>query len=319
MSVNPADQKIAVFGGGIMGRGICQAFLMGGYKVHLCSRTSRTILSAEAHIRASLENLQIYGLLKDAKDAMSRLTTGTDKAEALDGAMMLMEVISENLELKKSFFAECEKYADPEAIFASNTSHLDPEAIFADLDTKHRCLIAHWFNPAQLMPLVEVAKLSYTDPVYWEKTVAMLKDAGKVAVKIKRPIQGLLINRLFTALIREACYLNDLGIADVEEIDEAIKASIGIRNFCIGVFKTIDLGGLIDWHACLELLLPLMDNTARPPASMTKMVYEGFDGIKMGEGYYKYDVAFNSTDMDAELLARDDMLMRLLKLQGKQW
>jgi 3-hydroxybutyryl-CoA dehydrogenase len=170
-----------------------------------------------------------------------------------------------------------------------------------------------------LIPLVEVARLSYTDEVYWEKTVEILKKAGKVAVKLKKPIQGLLINRIFSAMAREACYLCDSGVADVEDIDEAIKATIGLRNFCIGVFKTMDLGGLPDWYACLELLLPLMDNSPRPPESLAKMLEEGRTGIRAGSGYYRYEKPFDSSETDKEIVNRDEMLMRLLKLKGFSW
>jgi len=318
MTVKPGT-KIAVFGGGIMGQGICQALLMGGYDITLCDISKEALETARAHIKTSLEDLARFELLRDPAAALARLSITTDKAEACQGAVMIMEVVFEELEIKRALFAECEKYADPEAIFATNTSHLNPEDIFSQLKTNRRAVAAHWFNPAQLIPLVEVAKLSYTDEKYWLKTVELLKDAGKVAVGLKKPIQGLLINRIFSAMAREACYLNDQGVADVEEIDEAIKATIGIRNFCIGVFKTMDLGSLTDWHPCLELLLPLMDNSPTPPASMTKMLNEGRTGIRAGEGYYKYDVAFGSAETDKEIRNRDEMIMKLLKLQGKQW
>jgi 3-hydroxybutyryl-CoA dehydrogenase len=317
--VSPSDHKIAVFGGGIMGRGIAQAFLMGGCRVALLSRSQDTLAQARAHIQTSLAGLQASALLADPEAALNRLTLTRDRAEALQGARLLAEAVDEDLAVKRRLFAEAEALAGPETIFATNTSHLDPEAVFSELATRRRCLAAHWFNPAQLIPLVEVAKLSHTDEDCWETAVALLKAVGKMAVKLKKPIQGLLINRLFCALAREACYLNDQGVADVEEIDEAVKATIGIRNFCIGVFKTMDLGGLTDWRACLELLLPLMDNSPLPPASMSEMLAEGRAGIRAGRGYYQYDVAFGGPDLDREILARDEMLMRLLKLKGFSW
>lgn len=318
MTIKPGT-KIAVFGGGIMGQGICQALLMGGYEVTLCDISQEALETAKAHIKTSLEDMGTAGLLKNPAGALSRLTITTDKAVALKGAILLMEVIFEDLKVKREFFAECEKYADPETIFATNTSHLNPEDIFSELKTNHRAVAAHWFNPAQLIPLVEVAKLSYTDEKYWHKTIELLNDAGKVAVAMKKPIQGLIINRIFSAMAREACYLNDQGVAEVEEIDKAIMATIGFRQFCIGVFKTMDFGSLTDWHPCLELLLPLMDNSPTPPASMTKMLKEGRTGIRAGQGYYKYDVAFGSAETDKEIKRRDEMIIKLLKLQGKEW
>lgn len=318
MTVTPGT-KIAVFGGGIMGQGICQALLMGGYDITLCDISQNSLETAKAHIKTSLEDLHKFELLADPQGALRRLSLTTDQAEALKGAVMAMEVIFEDLEVKRAFFAECEKHADPETIFATNTSHLNPEEIFSTLKSRHRAVAAHWFNPAQLIPLVEVAKLSYTDEKYWLKTVDILNAAGKVAVAMKKPVQGLIINRIFSAMAREACYLNDQGVAEVEEIDKAIMATIGYRQFCIGVFKTMDFGSLTDWHPCLELLLPLMDNSTTPPASMTKMLNEGRTGIRAGQGYYKYDVAFGSAETDQEIRHRDEMIMKLLKLQGKKW
>jgi 3-hydroxybutyryl-CoA dehydrogenase len=319
MSTSSAGEKITVFGGGIMGRGIAQAFLMGGHKVSLLSRKETTLSAAKTHIAASLETLGTFGLVQDPKGTLERLSLTTDKAEALDGAVLLAEAIDEKLELKREVFAECERFASAETIFTTNASHLNPEDIFSNLATRRRCLAAHWFNPAQLIPLVEVAKLSYTDEVYWDKTVDILKKAGKAAVKLKKPIQGLLINRLFCAIAREACYLNDIGVADVAEIDEAVMATFGIRNFCIGLFKTMDLGGLPDWQDCLGLLIPLLHDSTKPPESMAKMLAEGHTGIRSGQGYYHYDVRFDSSVLDSEIVKRDEMLMRLLKLKGVSW
>ena len=302
-----------------MGRGIAQAFLMGGHPVTLLSRTQTTLDQARNHIQASLESLASFGLLSDAQAALGRLTLTRDRAEALTGIVLLAEAVDEDLAVKRALFAECEKLAPAEAVFATNASHLDPEEIFSGLETRERCLAAHWFNPAQLVPLVEVARLSYTGAAYWEKTVALRRAAGKTAVKLKKPIQGLIVNRLFSALAREACYLLDQGVAEAEEIDEAVKATIGIRNFCIGVFKTMDLGGLNDWHDCLELLLPLLDGSTRQPASLAGMLAEGRTGIRSGRGYYQYEAAFGGSEMDREILARDEMLMRLLKLKGSAW
>ena len=108
-------------------------------------------------------------------------------------------------------------------------------------------------------------------------------------------------------------------MADVEEIDKALRATSGYRQFGMGVVKTMDVGSRTDWHPGLELLWPLMDNSPTPPASMTKMLKEGRTGIRAGEGYYKYDVAFGSAETDQEIRRRDEMIMKLLKLQGKEW
>ena len=229
---------------------------------------------------------------------------------------MVAEAIEESLEAKRALFSECERLAPKEAVLATNASHLDPEEIFVRLQSKGRCLAAHWFNPAQLIPLVEVARLSYTEESHFEKAVGMLKAAGKVAVKLKRPIQGLIINRIFCAMAREACHLLEAGVADVSEIDEAIKATIGIRGFAIGVFKTMDLGSLTDWRDCLGLLLPLLDKGEETPGRILELLREGADGIRAGRGFYRYERPFDSSKPDEEILRRDEAVMCLLKLRG---
>jgi 3-hydroxybutyryl-CoA dehydrogenase len=313
------DIKIAVLGAGIMGRGIAQAFAMGGSRVALLSRKEATLASAMAHIGTNLELLGSFELVADPRGALGRLSPTTNLAQALDGAALIAEAIDEALPAKRALFSKCERLAGPRAIFATNASHLDPEDIFAHLATRDRCLAAHWFNPAQLIPLVEVAKLSGTGEEPFERAVGILRGAGKVAVKLKKPVQGLLVNRLFCAMAREACHLLELGVADAEDIDEAVKNTIGIRNFAIGVFKTMDFGGLADWHDCMELLLPLMDNSAAPPESISSRLREGRAGIRAGQGFYHYDRPFDSSVPDEEIVRRDETLMRLLRLGGFSW
>jgi 3-hydroxybutyryl-CoA dehydrogenase len=178
---------------------------------------------------------------------------------------------------------------------------------------------ARWFNPARLIPLVEVAKLSRATAATQDRTVAILKAAGKVAVKLKKPIQGLLINRIFCAMAREACHPLEEGVADADQIDEAVKATIGIRNFAIGVFKTMDLGSLTDWHDCLELLLPLLADSTSPPTSISSRLKEGATGIKAGRGFFKYERPFGDSVPDEDIVKRDETLMRLLRLGDFSW
>ena len=133
----------------------------------------------------------------------------------------------------------------------TNTSHLKLSDIFSKIKLKSRTLATHWFNPPQIVPTVEVVKHQGTDNSALELTYRILKQIGKEPVKIQLDIQGFLVNRILIAIAREALDLFDKGVASAEDIDRAIKGSVGFRYACIGPLRTIDLGGVEGWlDAC---------------------------------------------------------------------
>jgi 3-hydroxybutyryl-CoA dehydrogenase len=126
-------------------------------------------------------------------------------------------------------------------------------------------------------------------------------------------IPGFIINRIQTAVIREAFDLYEKGIASAEDIDRAIKGSMGFRSALIGPMLMMDLGGLDAWLDCCERLLPDMHNSTKPPKSLSELVSKGRVGIQGGTGFYKYDIAFKKKKLDDVIIKRDRNFLKLLK------
>lgn len=156
----------------------------------------------------------------------------------------MMETVPEDMGLKQALFARFEANCPAPTILATNTSDLPPLEIFKRVKNSSRVIMAHWFNPPHLMPTVEVARLPDTDPKNWNLAVQVIQKAGKQAIKVAKPVQGLIVNRIAAAILREALDLVEQGVADAKDIDDAIKGSLAFRNVCVGFIKAMDLGGL---------------------------------------------------------------------------
>jgi len=239
-------QQVAVLGAGIMGHGIAQSFLMGGYPVRLFDMAEPILDNAATHIRENLDLFSRHGLLSesDVAPCLERLTTTCDLKAAVDGAQFITEVAPEKLELKQSLFEDMEKACPGEAILASNTSSLTMARIGVRVKNKERLVTTHWFNPPHIVPTVEVVRSPWTSDETLDATYNLLVRIEKTPVRIQQEIPGFLINRIQMAMVREILDLYEKGIASAEDIDRAVKGSIGFRLASIGPLLTMDLGGL---------------------------------------------------------------------------
>ena len=152
-----------------------------------------------------------------------------------------------------------------------------------------RMMITHFFNPADIIPLVEIVKQPETENAIVETVVSLFRDCGKVPVVLKRDIKGFIANRLQAAVLREACYLLAEGIADVADIDTVMTQSIGTRWALSGPFEIADYGGLDIWEKVLGNLMPVLDNTTQVPAVISEKVHQHNLGLKTGKGFFNYD------------------------------
>ncbi len=309
-------RNVTVMGAGIMGQGIAHSFIMGGYDVLFYNPRQPSLDTAMAHIKGNMQDFVDSDLIsqESAEQALNRLSPTLDFEKSAQNCDFLMETAPENLKLKQDLFVRFEAICPSHAILATNTSDLPPPEIFESVKNKSRTIVAHWFNPPHLVPTVEVAKLPETDPLYWDLAVQVLIKAGKQAIKVGKPIQGLVVNRIFTAILREALDLIDKGVAEPQDIDDAIKGSLAFRNVCVGFIKAMDLGGLDAWLDMAERLLPVMSNSTTPPKSMQDLVNAGHTGIRSGKGYYDYEVKFASQESDPAIIERDQMMLKLTKI-----
>ncbi len=303
-------KDIAVLGAGTMGHGIAQVFALGGYNVTLYDINDTILQKAVAFIDSHLGSLIENGLTtKEAKQqALSRIKTTTDLVTAVKDAEFVQEAVSENLILKQQLFRDVEKRCSQGTILASNTSSFKTCDIGKLCQQQDNLIIAHWFNPPYIVPLVEVVKGPKTSLETMERSYALLARVGKQPVRIMKEIPGFASNRMQMALLREALSILEKSVASAEGIDTVIKASFGFRLPTIGVFETADLAGLDIELTCLERLLPEIESSTKLPQRCKKLLAEGKLGAKTGEGFYKW----HKEKLETTIKERDKQLLRRL-------
>ena len=303
-------KKIFVVGAGTMGSGLAQVYAEAGYQVSLYSRTQQTLDKAMELTKSSLKTEADEGLIdtKQIPAVLSRIKTSTSLEEGAKDADIVVETIVENPDEKKKIFKQLDELCPPRAILTSNTSFLN---IFDIVETSRpeKVLIAHWYAPPQLIPLVEVVKGPKTDNASVQLVADVLKKMGKKPAIMDKFIPGFIINRFQVALNREVYYLIDNDYITPSEIDEAAKWGLALRMLVVGILQRMDYGG-IDMSV-KNLNNP---NTQPVPADYKpKKIFELYEkghlGVKTGKGWYDYS-GKSLAEWNRE---RDLGLIRLLK------
>ncbi len=308
-------KNIGVLGSGIMGHGIAQTFLMGGYPVMLYDIEESILATARAHITTNLERFCRFGLIKEEEIplCLQRLSTTTDLKEAVTGRDFIVEAAPEDLKLKQRLFEQIETFAGADTIIATNTSSLTLGEIGAGVRNKGRLVVTHWFNPPHIVPVVEVVKNEHTTDETAELAYQLLEKIKKLPVKINREIPGFIVNRIQIAMVREVLDLFEQGVASASDIDRAVRGSIGFRLASIGPLLTMDLGGLQVWYNVFRNLLPVIRSSTKVPDVLEQLIAEGHKGIQSGKGFYDYAVDFSQADLDKAIQKRDEEFLNRLK------
>jgi len=280
-------KNITVLGSGVMGHGIAQVSATAGYNVVLRDIKQEFLDKAMGKIKWSLDKLvSKEKISKEEGDAIfSRITPIVDLSDAVKNAEMVIEVVPEIMELKKSVYAELDKVAGPEVIFASNTSTLPITEIANTTSRPEKFIGIHFFNPPQLMKLVEVIPGEKTAQAITDLTQEYVKSVNKVAVLCRKDVPGFIINRLFIPMVHEACFVKDRTGATLEEIDSAVKFKLG---FPMGIFELADFTGMDVIHKATVEMHLRDKKVINPHPLVEKMFDDKKLGQKSGEGYYKY-------------------------------
>ncbi len=281
-------KKIAIVGGGLMGHGVAQFFVQGGYPVSMFNRTEGSSVRAMGEIEKGLNLFVEEGLSSraDADAALARITPTTDFGEAVRDADFITEAVVDDLELKQKIFAEMDSLAPVHAILTSETSGLRMTDISRDTNHPERCVSTHNYTPPPLMPVVEVVPGERTDPAVVEVTCALLLRVGKEPVVCKE-IPGHIGVRLTTALRREVAHIIEEGYATPEAVDTVMR-SVGRLFPVMGICILTDFTGLDMTEHSQKNVLPHLDSRTEGSDLIRKMVAEGKMGVKSGEGFHRW-------------------------------
>ncbi|MDP7364073.1 MAG: 3-hydroxyacyl-CoA dehydrogenase [Candidatus Latescibacteria bacterium] len=248
----PGSGAIAVVGGGSIGVAWAIVFARSGRSVQLLEPDEERQRACMPEIRDRLDCLSATGLIEESVDAIAGRVALSDRTElALLGAVHVQECAPENLELKRSIFAELDALALPGTTVASSSSTIPCSAIADDLAGKDRCMVAHPGNPPYLLPIVELVPAPFTSDVTIDRVESLMKSARMSPVRVHSEIEGFVFNRLQGALLREAyCLVRD-QIITPRDLDKVVTAGLGRRWSVIGPFATTELNtrGGISTHA----------------------------------------------------------------------
>lgn len=309
--------NVAVLGAGIMGRGIALLYALAACRVRLYDTDSLALGRARDLIGTDLDLMIAEGLC-DARardQALAQIENVANLDAAVKSVQFITEAVPEQLDLKWQVFARLEELAPPQALIASNTSTLPLSDLTRHMSRPERMMITHFFNPAHLVPLVEIVSGPETPATVVDQVLAFLRRAGKVPVVLKREVPGFIANRLQAAVMREALHLLESGVADMHDVDTVMTCGPGFRWSVIGPLETADFGGLDTWQSVMNNLAPELDNSRSAPDALRQLNRQGRLGVKSGQGFYQY----SSDDVVAEKIRNRNLaFIRFLKLRRER-
>ncbi len=281
---------VGLAGLGLLGRGIAACLLANGFEVAAYNRTARRGREAEAHIGEALDKLAGRKIVPRARvrnwQRRFRLERSLD---GLAGCPFVVESVKEDLELKRKVFADLEAAVAPDAVIASNTSSYPIGLLQKGRRNPARFIGMHWAEPAELTRYLEVVPGEKTSPETARLAVEVGKLCGKEPTLLNFDIRGFISNRLMYAMLREACNLVELGVADLETVDRSFRNDIGWWATIAGPFRWMDLTGIPAYATVAEGLFPKLSNRKTLPKLLSDAAARGAQGIANRKGFYKYD------------------------------
>lgn len=283
-------RRVTIVGFGTMGSGIAQVFAQAGFTVvavdvseEILKRGLNLIWEGPFGLRRAVERGRLAE--DQAREALSRVRTTTSLSEAVGDSDLVIEAVFEDLEVKRKVFKEADSAAPPHAILASNTSTLSITALAAATRRPDRVVGMHFFNPPQVMKLVEIVRGMLTSDETVETVRALAERLGKVPV-VCRDSPGFIANRIGVLPILEAIRLYESGVASAGDIDQAMKLGY---NWPMGPLELADFIGLDVLLGIAEVLYRETGSQAyHPPPLLRRLVAAGYLGRKSGRGFHVY-------------------------------
>lgn len=281
---------VAVIGAGTMGVGIAHSFAEAGISVRMIDINTQVLERSLARVDANLRLFEEFSLLKEDPSvilARIELISSDNMTEETTGCDFIVESVPEVLDIKKKVFAYLDPLA-PEVIIASNTSSFTMDMLTEKMKTPQRMVGLHYFNPAHIIPAVEIHTGKDTAGDVVEQTRALMIKTGKKPVIVQKTVPGFIINRLTGAMEREIDFLIDEGIVTPQDLDVAVKASYGFRLACLGPMAAEDMIGLDTAARVSGNVFKVLSNKTEPSPVLIEKVEKGELGIKSGKGWYDY-------------------------------
>ncbi len=269
---------VAVIGTGTMAAGIAAGFIEAGLAVTILGRSAD---KAKASLDVAIGLVQAEG---NAKHRCGLIDQWND----WDDCIWVVETIAEDLALKQALFRSLDERVPAHIPIGSNSSAYPISKIAEGLKTAERMMGAHYFMPAEVVPLVEIVMGEKTGLAYAQHVCELYKSVNKKPVLVKKDIPGFLANRIQHALMREALHLIDAGIASPEDVDDAVRYSFGFRYAAVGPITQKELSGWdVSCHSAKEIY-PTLCNSNAIPQSILDMVIAGKSGVKTMRGYWQW-------------------------------
>jgi 3-hydroxybutyryl-CoA dehydrogenase len=301
MDVNEI-KRVLIVGSGVMGSSIAQVFATGDIDVGIVDVDQKVLSRAIGLIESSLVTLADFGKISNDKisSILSHIKTSTDLKKMTGDVNFVIEAVPEVPNIKKEVFSQLDKLCPTDTVIASNTSALDIFSI-ADMKRPERLIITHFYSPAHIIPLVEIVLGPMTSSETISFTTTLMERVGKSPIVMKKFAPSFIVNRIQKA-IGEACFdVIEQGLARPEEIDRAVKLSLGIRLPIVGVLQSLDFNGL-------DMLLDRMRNDGKIYSFVEEKVKKGHFGVKTSKGIYDYH-GRSETEI---LRKRDELYMKML-------
>jgi enoyl-CoA hydratase / 3-hydroxyacyl-CoA dehydrogenase len=279
--------QITVLGSGIMGHGIAQITAMAGYNVNLRDIEQSFLDKAMDKIKWSINKLVEKQKITspEAENIINRIHPVVDLEQSLKSSNLVIEAVPEDLNLKKKVYEEIEKFATDDMIFASNTSTLPISEISAFTTRPDKFIGLHFFNPPQLMPLVEIIPGLKTEQQVTDLAINLVNEVKKTPIVCKKDVPGFIVNRIFIPLVHEAAYCLDRSNASMVEIDSASKYKMALP---MGIFELADYTGMDVIHKATSEMYS-RDKKVIFPHPKIQQLYENKElGQKTGKGFYQY-------------------------------
>jgi 3-hydroxybutyryl-CoA dehydrogenase len=280
-------EKVGIAGGGLMGHGIAQVAATAGYQVVLKEVDQERLDKAIGTIEKQLGRAVDRGKLEQsAADEIRGRLQGTTDNKDFEGSGLVIEAITENLDLKREFWREIDSIVtDPNAVFATNTSSLSVIDQAVATGRPNRFIGLHFFNPAQVMPLLEVVRTVTTDDDAFEAGLSFGHQLGKTVVRCKDKT-GFIVNRLLVPYMLDAIRAYEEGVGSIDEIDTAMK---GGAAHPMGPFTLLDFVGLDTTASIADIMFnEYREKRFAAPPTLRKLVAAGYYGKKSGRGFYDY-------------------------------